>query len=89
MLRESPVALEDVLRLAIEMNATDLHVQVALPPMFRVCGKLVPHALPALTAEPCEANHLKGLVAMGWISADDALESCFDQKEIARILGRK
>jgi len=24
-----------------------------------------------------------------WISADDALESCFDPKEMARLLGRK
>jgi twitching motility protein PilT len=34
-------------------------------------------------------NSLKGLVEKGWISADDALESCFDPKEMARILGRK
>jgi len=36
MLREFPVALEDVLRLAIEMNAADRHVQVGPPPMVRV-----------------------------------------------------
>ena len=59
MPRESAVALEDVLRLAIEMNATDLHVS------------------------------LTGLVDVGWVRADDALESCFDQKAMARILGRK
>jgi twitching motility protein PilT len=55
MLPGSALALEDVLRLAIEMNATDIHVQVGLPPMFRVRGKLMPHASPALTAEQCEA----------------------------------
>ena len=49
------VKLEDILRLAIEMNATDLHVQVGLPPMFRVRGKLVAHKSEALTAEQCEA----------------------------------
>jgi len=32
---------------------------------------------------------LKGLVDKRWISADDALESCFDPKEMARLLGRK
>ena len=36
MLRGFPVALEDILRLAIEMNATGRHVQVGLPPMVRV-----------------------------------------------------
>jgi Tfp pilus assembly pilus retraction ATPase PilT len=30
--------LDDILRLAIELNATDIHVQVGLPPMFRVRG---------------------------------------------------
>ncbi|MDO8478485.1 MAG: PilT/PilU family type 4a pilus ATPase, partial [Candidatus Rokubacteria bacterium] len=53
---EAPVVkLEEVLRLAIEMNATDIHVQVGLPPMFRVRGKLVAHESDALTAEQCEA----------------------------------
>ncbi len=49
------VKLEEVLRLAIEMTATDIHIQVGLPPMFRVRGKLVPHESPPLTAEQCEA----------------------------------
>jgi twitching motility protein PilT len=49
------VKLEAVLRLAIEMNATDIHIQVGLPPMFRVRGKLVAHESDALTAEQCEA----------------------------------
>ena len=55
MKEPSLVKLEDVLRLAIEMNATDIHVQVGLPPMFRVRGKLVTHESDALTAEQCEA----------------------------------
>jgi twitching motility protein PilT len=49
------VKLEEVLRLAIQMNATDIHVQVGLPPMLRVRGKLVAHESAALTAEQCEA----------------------------------
>ena len=49
------LALEDVLRFAIELNATDIHVQVGLPPMLRVRGKLASHASSALTAEQCEA----------------------------------
>src|SRR3972149_8104590 len=37
------------------MNATDIHVQVGLPPMCRGRGKLVTHESDALTAEQCEA----------------------------------
>jgi twitching motility protein PilT len=55
MKESSVVKLEDVLRLAVEMNASDIHVQVGLPPMFRVRGKLVTHESDALTAEQCEA----------------------------------
>jgi twitching motility protein PilT len=34
-------------------------------------------------------NSLKGLVDKGWISAADAIENCFDPKEMTRILGRR
>jgi twitching motility protein PilT len=55
MTEPSLVKLEEVLRFAIQMNATDIHIQVGLPPMFRVRGKLVSHDSPDLTAEQCEA----------------------------------
>ena len=34
-------------------------------------------------------NSLKVLVEKGYVSFEDALEYCFDQKEMARIVGRK
>jgi len=34
-------------------------------------------------------NSLKVLAEKGYITIDDALEYCFDQKEMARIVGRK
>ncbi len=49
------VKLEEVLRTAIQRNATDIHFQVGLPPMFRISGKLVPLEGENLTAEQCEA----------------------------------
>jgi twitching motility protein PilT len=53
---EAPATkLDPILRLAIELNATDIHVQVGLPPMFRVRGKLVAHHSGPLSAEQCEA----------------------------------
>jgi Tfp pilus assembly pilus retraction ATPase PilT len=51
---EAPATkLDPILRLAIELNATDIHVQVGLPPMFRVRGKLVAHQSEPLSAEQC------------------------------------
>jgi len=53
---EAPATkLDPILRLAIELNATDIHVQVGLPPMFRVRGKLVAHQSEPLSAHHCEA----------------------------------
>jgi twitching motility protein PilT len=53
---EAPATkLDPILRLAIELNATDIHVQVGLPPMFRVRGKLVAHQSEPLSAQQCEA----------------------------------
>jgi len=53
---EAPATkLDPILRLAIELNATDIHVQVGLPPIFRVRGKLVAHQSEPLSAEQCEA----------------------------------
>src|SRR6266852_15331 len=53
---EAPaLRLDPILRLPIEVNATDIHVQVGLPPMFRGRGKLVAHKSGPLSAEQCEA----------------------------------
>src|SRR6266542_4405354 len=53
---EAPlIKLDPIQRLAIELDATDIHVQVGLPPMFRVRGKLVAHKSGPLSAEQCEA----------------------------------
>ncbi len=49
------IKLDDVLRTATQKNATDIHFQAGLPPMFRVAGKLVAFESEKLTAELCEA----------------------------------
>ena len=38
----SEITLEDLLRIAVEKDATDLHITVGNPPRIRVSGKLVP-----------------------------------------------
>ncbi len=47
--------LEDLLRLMIDEEASDLHVSVGIVPVLRMQGSLVPLNLPALTSEDTEA----------------------------------
>jgi len=44
----------DLIRMAIEKNASDLHLTVGLPPMMRIHGKIVSSGLEALTANDAE-----------------------------------
>ncbi|MEI8234552.1 MAG: type IV pilus twitching motility protein PilT [Verrucomicrobiota bacterium] len=46
--------LEDLLRLMIDEEASDLHASVGIPPILRLQGGLTPLNLPALTAEDTE-----------------------------------
>ena len=41
--------IDDLLRLTVEMGASDLHLTVDLPPMIRVDGRLIPTEYQALT----------------------------------------
>lgn len=50
----SVVPLEDLLRLMIEENASDLHVSVGAPPVFRIKGRLIKINRPPLDAENAE-----------------------------------
>lgn len=51
------VHLDDILRMAVERKASDIHITVGLPPMVRLDGELVP--LPYETVTP---DHSKRLV---------------------------
>ena len=46
--------IEPLLEEVIKRKASDLHLQVGLPPMLRVDGKLMPHSSPVLTEESVE-----------------------------------
>jgi twitching motility protein PilT len=48
--------IDDILRLCIQMKASDTHISVGIPPMFRIDGKLVPSRYEAVT--PREAQRL-------------------------------
>ncbi len=43
------VHIDDILRLALERKASDIHLTVGLPPMIRLDGELTPLPYPALT----------------------------------------
>ena len=47
--------LEDLLRLMIDEDASDLHVSVGIAPVLRIRGSLVPLNAPALTPGDIEA----------------------------------
>lgn len=44
--------IDDILKIAVEKDASDIHIKVGLPPVLRVNGKLVPvSSVPPLTKE--------------------------------------
>jgi len=47
--QESKYSLQDLLQKMIEIDATDLHLTVGTPPVFRVHGDLIRHGLEPLT----------------------------------------
>jgi twitching motility protein PilT len=49
--KQYPVPLLEVLRQAISLNASDIHLKASLPPIFRIYGSLRRTDLPPLSAE--------------------------------------
>jgi twitching motility protein PilT len=52
---------EDLLRKAVELNASDLHITVGIPPTMRVNGNLLPYGNDKLNPKDTE-NYVKGLL---------------------------
>lgn len=50
----STVEMDDLLQLAVEEGASDLHISVGLPPTLRIHGRLRPLDVPPLTADDTE-----------------------------------
>jgi twitching motility protein PilT len=48
------VEMSDLLQLAVDEGASDLHIRVGIPPMLRIHGSLTPLDLPPLTPEDTE-----------------------------------
>lgn len=48
------IAIEDLLDLVVEEGVSDLHLEVGVPPLFRLSGDLTPVDLPSLTPEDTE-----------------------------------
>lgn len=67
-------SIEELLCLAVEKNASDLHVSVDSPPVFRIHGELVSHGSEKLTVEQTE-NMARTLLGNRW---DEFIE----QKEL-------
>ena len=69
ILQSSDISMEDLLELAVQENASDLHLAVGLPPVMRISGSLVPIDASPLTPADTERfmraitpeEHLRGL----------------------------
>jgi twitching motility protein PilT len=69
ILQSSDIRMEDLLELAVQENASDLHLAVGLPPVMRISGSLVPIDASPLTPADTERlmraitpeEHLRGL----------------------------
>ena len=69
LLQSSDIRMEDLLELAVQENASDLHLAVGLPPVIRISGSLVPIDASPLTPADTERlmraitpeEHLRGL----------------------------
>ena len=48
------IEMNELLQLAIDEGASDLHIQVGSPPVFRLSGRMQPIDCPALTGEDTE-----------------------------------
>ena len=75
----------DLIREAIEKNASDLHLTVGLPPMMRVHGKLVSTEAEALTANDVEDLIMKMLTDEQKIKLEHARSIDFTYSYIARF----
>lgn len=72
-LRSADIQLEDLLELAVQEEASDLHLSVGLPPIMRLSGSLAPLDAEPLKPEDTERlmksitpeHHLKGLEEEG------------------------
>lgn len=42
--------IQEIFKTAFDLNASDIHISVGIPPMYRIAGKLAPSQYPAVTA---------------------------------------
>jgi len=56
MVTTSQLHIDDLLRTAVERDASDIHIKAESPPLLRIYGELIPTDLPPLTPE--EAKRL-------------------------------
>ena len=46
--------MSELLRLMMEKKASDLHIAMGAPPLFRIDGQMIPAPFPKLTSEVCQ-----------------------------------
>src|SRR6185312_10339573 len=51
----SPVSMKYLIKALVEYNASDLHLKVGRPPLFRINGKLIPAKMPEITEQVAQS----------------------------------
>ncbi len=78
--------LAELLQLAVEENASDLHLQAGMPPMLRVTGELQPVGDDAVSAQDVESLLRDGLPEEEAAHVGDRdYQTAFDMRGVGRI----
>ncbi len=81
------IPMEDILRLAIDENASDVHISVGAPPTLRIGGRLVKLEAPPLTHEDTEtlARSVASDVHMQRVQEEGSVDFGFSFREQNRF----
>ena len=71
---ETQLHIDDLLRTAVERDASDIHIKAESPPLLRIYGELIPTDLPPLT----EAEAKSWVHSLGPEQLDEQVVSLLD-----------
>src|SRR6185437_9717938 len=83
----SPFSMKYLIKALVKYDASDLHLKVGRPPMFRINGKLIPAKMPVMTQEIAQ-NMIFGLLSakqMVQLEEKRQLDFSFSMKDYGRF----
>src|SRR3954465_6658326 len=87
VVRQKLIPMEDLLRLVVEENASDLHLSVGAPPALRLNGRLIRLDVRPLQPEDTEslARSIAGEVNMQRVNEEGSVDFGFTFRERGRF----